>query len=139
MTLLEVLTREFQDGTPEKAFADILQKEYYTRFNSDEFDDKFNDVAGYKPIKASAMNIAKNYVSGYDDIDEVDRTAILNKFSEAYDDADKNTINVHAILNGIVSDYIEDDIEEDLDFDPEEDECDVYEDTDDDCFDEEDD
>ena len=122
MTLYEFLTKEFEDGTPEKAFRDIVSKEYEKRFNSDDFDTKFNDVAGYKPVKTSAMVIARNYVDGLKDLSESDKNYIIDKFSEAYDDVNKESMNIHAILDGIVDDILEEDLEDDIDFEPTDDE-----------------
>lgn len=125
MTLYEFLTKEFEDGTPEKAFRDIVSKDYEKRFNSDDFDTKFNDVAGYKPVKTSAMVIARNYVDGLKDMSESDKNYVIGKFSEAYDDVNKESMNIHAILDGIVDDILEEELEDDdTDFEPDDDEDD---------------
>ena len=118
MTLYEFLTKEFEDGTPEKAFRDIVSNDYEKHFNSDDFDTKFNDVAGYKPVKTSAMVIARNYVDGLKDMSESDKNYVIDKFSEAYDDVNKESMNIHAILDGIVDDILEEELEDDIDFEP---------------------
>lgn len=129
MTLLDYILGNYEEGTPERKFSEILSKEYENRFNSDDFDMKFNDVAGYKPIKTAAMNIAEKYLDSITDLNDSDRDTAIKAFLSAYDEvADKNYINVHAIIDGIVEDMIDDmELEDD---DPED--SDIIEDLDDD-------
>lgn len=118
MTLLDLVLGNFEEGTPERVFSEILSKEYEEKFDTDDFDKKFNGVAGYKPIKTAAMKVAENYLDEISDLNGSDRDSAIKAFSEAYDDADKSTVNIHAIIDGIVEEIIDDSELEDDD-DPE--------------------
>lgn len=126
MELVDLILGNYDKDSPEHRFTKILKESYRDKFNIDEFDSTYNDVAGYKPVKTSMEQIAKNYIDSFD-LNDADNDYVLHKFNEAYEDvADKNTININAIIDGIIdeidfSNADEDEDESDLAMDETED------------------
>lgn len=109
MTLLDHILGNYEEDTPERKFAELLKEDYEQKFDSDDFDKRFNDVAGYKPVKTAAMQIAEYYLDDISDLNDSDRDDAMKSFSKAYDEvSDKKTLNVQAIMDGIVEDMIDD-------------------------------
>jgi hypothetical protein len=133
MTLLDLIIGNYEEGTPERVFSEILSRDYEEKFNADDFDKKFDGVAGYKPIKTAAMKVAENYLDEIADLNGSDRDSAIKAFSTAYDDADKGTVNIHSIMDGIVEEIIDDNefdedddaedvtIEDDIEYDSDDD------------------
>jgi hypothetical protein len=102
MELIDLILGNFDKDSKEARFSKILAESYKDKFNIDEFDTTFNDVAGYKPVKTAISKIAMNAIDSYD-LNDSDRAYAIRKFSEAYEDvADKSDINVQAIVDGII-------------------------------------
>lgn len=127
MTLLEYILGNYEKDSPEEKFSKIISENYRDTFNPDDFDERFNGVANYKPIKTNMSIIAKNYIDSYD-INDSDKDYVYNKFIETYDTiADKASININAIIDGIIDELeFDDDDETDSDdaFDDDEVTCD---------------
>jgi hypothetical protein len=116
MTLLDLILNNFDKDSPEVRFSEIISKDYESKFGIEDFDTKFDGVAGYKPIRTAISDIAKSYIDTYD-LNDSDNDYVMTKFREAYDDVtDKTSINIQAIVDGIVNDLDFDDPEEDIDF-----------------------
>jgi hypothetical protein len=130
MELIDLILGNYDKDGPEYRFTKILKESYKDQFNIDEFDQTYNDVAGYKPIKTSIGRIASSIIDSYE-LNDDDRDYVFRKFEEAYEDvADKTSLNVQAIIDGIVeeidfsknseddeSDLVLEDDDEDFDFD----------------------
>ena len=116
MSLLDIILGNFDENSPERIFSEILKEDYKNRFNADEFDEKFNGVAGYKPVKTAAMKVANHYVNGISELNDDDKDVVLAEFSEVYDDANKESINIQATLDGIIGEML-DEVEDDDDDD----------------------
>lgn len=114
MSLLDIILGNFEENSPERIFSEILKEDYKNRFDADDFDEKFNGVAGYRPVKTAAMKVARNYVDGISDLSDDEKDIIINEFSESYDDANKESINIHAIMDGIINDVL-DEVEDEED------------------------
>ena len=131
MTLLDLILGNYDEESPERKFSKLLSKEYAEHFNAEDFDNRFDGVAGYKPIQTNMLLIAKNYLMGDSSLTDNDKEYILAEFAKAYEDiADKSTVNVQAILDGIMESMDIDDADEDDEYD------DVIPDDDDDEYDE---
>lgn len=130
MELIDLILGNYDKDSPAYRFTKILKESYKDQFNIDEFDQTYNDVAGYKPIKTSIGRIASSIIDSYE-LNDDDRDYVFRKFEEAYEDvADKTSLNVQAIIDGIVeeidfsenseddeSDLVLEDDDEDFDFD----------------------
>lgn len=117
MSLLDLILGNYEKDSPEERFSKIISEGYQDKFNPDDFDERFNGVANYKPIKTNMSIIARNYIDGYD-INDADKDYVYNKFLEAYDDvSDKSSININAIIDGLIDDLEFDSDDEDSDTD----------------------
>ena len=135
-TLLDMILGNYEDGTPERAFAKIIKEDYVQKFDALEFDKSFEGVAGYKPCKTFATTIAEDYLGSFDTLDDKDREMAIDKFAKAYDEvANLKTLNIQGIIDGIVDDIVDD---EEIDDDDDDDIDEYYSDDDsddDDCID----
>lgn len=117
MELIDLILGNYDKDSPEHRFTKILKESYKDQFNIDEFDQTYNDVAGYKPIKTSIGRMASSIIDSYE-LNDDDRDYVFRKFEEAYEDvSDKTSLNVQAIIDGIVEeiDFSENDEDEESD------------------------
>lgn len=116
MTIMDLILGNFDEESPEREFSKILNKDYESKFSAEDFDTKFSNVAGYKPIKTNAVNIAKNYLQFDDMLSNSDKEYVIKEFIKAYDDvADKDSIDIRAIIDGIVDEIADTDDADDED------------------------